>query len=152
MLPINKILCPIDFSEASLEGLKNANELTEHFSAELILFYVVSPLPSIPGSTAPTGFHIPAVLEKIEISTKNQIKELKNEYISNDIKSKEIVVIGDPPTEIVKRAANDNVDVIVMSTHGQSGWKRLVCGSVTEKVIRMAECPVLTIRGPKENK
>lgn len=150
MLPINKILCPTDFSEASFEGLKNANELADHFSAELILLNVVSPLPSMPGSTAPTGFHIPAVLEEIEASTKEQVQKLKNKYISSNIKSKEIVVIGDPPTEIVKRAADDNVDVIVMSTHGQSGWKRLVCGSVTEKVIRMAECPVLTIRGPKE--
>lgn len=150
MLPINKILCPTDFSEASFEGLKNANELADHFSAELILLNVVSPLPGIPGSTAPTGFHIPAVLEEIEASTKEQVQKLKNKYISSNIKSKKIVVIGDPPTEIVKRAADDNVDVIVMSTHGQSGWKRLVCGSVTEKVIRMAECPVLTIRGPKE--
>lgn len=104
----------------------------------------------MPGSTAPTGFHIPAVLEEIEASTKEQVQKLKNKYISSNIKSKKIVVIGDPPTEIVKRAADDNVDVIVMSTHGQSGCKRLVCGSVTEKVIRMAECPVLTIRGPKE--
>ncbi len=150
MLPINKILCPTDFSEASFEGLKNANELADHFSAELILLNVVSPLPGIPGSTAPTGFHIPAVLEEIEASTKEQVQKLKNKYISSNIKSKKIVIIGDPPTEIVKRAADDNVDVIVMSTHGQSGWKRLVCGSVTEKVIRMAECPVLTIRGPKE--
>jgi nucleotide-binding universal stress UspA family protein len=146
MLPINKILCPTDFSEASLDGLKNANKLADHFSAEIILLNVVSPLPSIPGSNSPTGFHIPAVLEDVEASAKDEIKVLQNKYISSNIKSKGIVVIGDPPAEIVKRAADDNVDVIVMSTHGQSGWKRLVCGSVTEKVVRTAECPVLTIR------
>jgi nucleotide-binding universal stress UspA family protein len=146
MLPINKVLCPTDFSEASFVGLKNANKLAYHFSAELILLYVVSPLPSISGSSAPTGFHIPAVLEEIEASTKEQIKKLKNKYVSRNIKSKGIVDIGDPPSKIVKRAAGENVDIIVMSTHGQSGWKRLVCGSVAEKVVMMAECPVLTIR------
>lgn len=150
MLPINKILCPIDFSEAAFEGLKNANELAGHFSAELILFHVVSPLPGILGSTSPTGFHIPAVLKEIEDSAKNQIAKLKNKYISSNIKSEGIVVIGDPSAEIVKYAAEDNVDLIVMSTHGQSGWKRLVSGSVTEKVVRMAECPVLAIRGTEE--
>jgi len=150
MLSINKILCPTDFSEASFEGLKKANELAGHFSAEIIVLYVVSPLPRIPGSTSPTGFHIPAVLEEIAESAKDQIEKLKNNYISSNIKSEGIVVIGSPPAEIVKYAAEDNVDVIVMSTHGQSGWKRLVSGSVTEKVVRMADCPVLTIRETKE--
>jgi len=150
MLPINTILCPTDFSEDSFEGLKNANELAVHFSAELILLHVVSSLPSIPGSNSPTGFHIPAVLEEVEASTRDQIKKLQKKYISSNIKSMGIVVIGDPPAEIVKRAADNNVDVIVMSTHGQSGWKQLMCGSVTEKVVRTAECPVLTIRGLEE--
>jgi nucleotide-binding universal stress UspA family protein len=150
MLPINKILCPTDFSEASYQSLKNANELAGCLSAEIILLYVVSPLPRIPGSTSPTGFHVPAVLEEIENSAKNQISKLKHNYISSNIKSEGIVVIGDPPDEIVKYASHNKVDLIVMSTHGLSGWKRLVSGSVTEKVVRMADCPVLTIRGKEE--
>jgi nucleotide-binding universal stress UspA family protein len=150
MLPINKILCPTDFSEASYQSLKNANELAGCLSAEIILLYVVSPLPRIPGSTSPTGFHVPAVLEEIENSAKNQISKMKHNYISSNIKFEGIVVIGDPPDEIVKYASHNKVDLIVMSTHGLSGWKRLVSGSVTEKVVRMADCPVLTIRGKEE--
>ena len=58
-----------------------------------------------------------------------------------------IVVIGDAATAIVETAEREQVDLIVIATYGKTGWRRLAFGSVTEKVVRLATCPVLTIRG-----
>lgn len=66
MLPLKKIVCPTDFSEPADEGLKIARELATQFSAEMLLVHVVTPLPAMHGGVAPTGFHIPAVLEELK--------------------------------------------------------------------------------------
>ncbi|MFO7559333.1 MAG: universal stress protein [Desulfobacterales bacterium] len=79
MLPINKIICPTDFSDPSYEGLKTAAELAGNFGAELILVHVVMPMPSIIGAGAPTGFHIPSVLEKMEKEPGRCLRILKRE-------------------------------------------------------------------------
>jgi nucleotide-binding universal stress UspA family protein len=60
------------------------------------------------------------------------------------------VITGKPSYEIVNLADEESADMIVIATHGESGWQKFLFGSVTEKVIRMASCPVLTIRQPKE--
>ena len=56
---------------------------------------------------------------------------------------------GDPAKEIVRIAIDENIDMIVIATHGLTGWQHIVFGSVAEKVVRFAECPVLTVRGPR---
>jgi nucleotide-binding universal stress UspA family protein len=61
------------------------------------------------------------------------------------------VISGKPAYEIVNLADEENADIIVIATHGESGWQKFLFGSVTEKVIRMASCPVLTIQRPEEN-
>jgi len=149
MLPIKTILCPTDFSEASYKGLKAADELAAEFSAEIILLFTITPFPDIPGSSPPASFDLPEILESIESSAGREITKIRDEHLSAATSVREAVIVGDPAIEIVKLAAEENVDVIVMSTHGQSGWKRLVTGSVAEKVVRMAQCPVLTVHGSR---
>jgi nucleotide-binding universal stress UspA family protein len=150
MLPFKKILWPTDFSEPASEGLKIARELAMQFSGEILLVHVVAPFPVIYGHAASTGFHMPTVIEELEGSAKTSLEEIRREKIPAEIQARTFVIYGRPAHELVKLAAQEKVDIIVIPTQGESGWQRFVFGSVAEKVVRDAECPVLTIRAPKE--
>ena len=150
MLPLKKIVCPTDFSEPADEGLKIARELATQFSAEMLLVHVVAPLPAMHGGVAPTGFHIPAVLEELEGSAKNSLEEIRREKLPAEIQARTFVILGRPAHEIVALAEQEKADIIVIASQGESGWQRFVFGSVAEKVVRHADCPVLTIRAPNQ--
>ena len=125
-----------------------ASQLATQFSAEILLVHVVAPMPAMHGGAAPTGFHIPAVLEELEGSAKNSLAEIRREKLPAEIQARTFVIHGRPAQEIVSLAAQDKADNIVSATQGESGWQRLVFGSVAEKIVRHADCPVLTIRAP----
>ena len=149
MLPVKKIVCPTDFSDPSYEGLKVAREFAEHFSAELILVNVIFPGPIIPGVAEP-GFHIPAALEAMQETAEKALKDLTRQKRLENLSVRTMVITGKPSYEIVNLADEESADIIVIATHGESGWQKFLFGSVTEKVIRMASCPVLTVQQPKE--
>jgi nucleotide-binding universal stress UspA family protein len=148
-LPPKKILCPTDFSDPSYEGIKAANDLAKYFSTKLVVVHVLSSVPMMPAE--PVGAHLPMVLKQIEDSSKTSLQKIENEKISKGITVKTILLRGSPADEIVKAAAEENADLIVIATHGQSGWKRWITGSVTERVVRMADRPVLTIHSSDES-
>ena len=148
MLPIKKILCPTDFSEPSYEALKTANEIAACFSAELILVHVVTPIPVIPIHDDPTSFNLPLYEKEMETSAGKSLDQVTNEKISRGINTRSLVIQGDPASQIVRLATAENTDLIVIATHGLTGWRKFMFGSVTEKVIRLATCPVLSIRVP----
>ncbi|MEJ2222267.1 MAG: universal stress protein [Desulfobacterales bacterium] len=150
MLPIKKIVCPTDFSDPSYEGLKVAREFAEHFSAELILVNVIFPGPIVPGVAEP-GFHIPAALEAMQETAEKNLQDLSRKKMPEKIPVRTLVISGKPAYEIVDLADKEKADIIVIATHGESGWQKFLFGSVTEKVIRMASCPVLTVQQPKED-
>jgi len=149
ILPLQKILCPTDFSDPSYEGLKVADELARHFAAKLLLVHVVSPVPIMPATEGSMGTQIPMLLEQIVESARSSILEIAKQRVSAGVQAEAFVLEGTPAHEIARLAAEEKVDVIVIATHGQSGWKRFLSGSVTERVVRMAECPVLTVHVPK---
>jgi nucleotide-binding universal stress UspA family protein len=148
MLPIKKIICPTDFSDPSYEGLKAAREFAEHFSAELMLVHVIFPGPIVPGVAEP-GFHIPAALKSMQETAEKTLADIAQQKKFADIKVRTKVINGKPAYEIVNLADEEKADIIVIATHGESGWQKFLFGSVTEKVIRMASCPVLTIQQPE---
>ena len=150
MLPIHKIVCPTDFSDPAYEGLKAAVELTEHFDAELILLNAVSPVPIVSGAAGPTGFHLPTIIKELQQAAENSMTDLIAEKIPKALKTRSYVVQGKPADEIVRLADAENADMIVIATHGESGWQKFLFGSVAEKVVRTAECPVLTVQQPTE--
>jgi nucleotide-binding universal stress UspA family protein len=147
MVPFKKILSPTDFSELSYEAMKAANELALHFSAELYVVHVVPPIPTanVPAPKTPSSFHVPSYRQELEESSKKSLDEIVKQQISKEVRVHPIVVEGDASYQIVRIAEKENVDLIVMATHGQTGWRRLVRGSVAEKVGRHARCAVLTI-------
>ena len=151
MLPLNKIICSTDFSDPSFEGLNAANELADHFGAQVILLHAIAPMPAMAGAGAPTGFHIPPVLKDMEGKAAEELERMKAEKLNKSKDTRTMVIFGKPADEIVRIAEEEKADIIVIATHGQSGWKRLISGSVTERVVRMASCPVLVVPAPPED-
>jgi nucleotide-binding universal stress UspA family protein len=145
MLPIQRIYCPTDFSEPSYEAVEIANQLAAHFSAELVLLHVVTPILVMPAEPIQDNFDIPTYHRHMGEIAQKTLDELIKTRISEEIKSRTMVVQGNPADEITRLSAVDNADMIVIATHGLTGWRRLMFGSVAEKVVRLAECPVLTI-------
>ena len=150
MLPIKKICCPTDFSEPSHEALKVACEMAEHFAGELIMVHVVTPIPVIPIHDDPTSFNLPLYEKEMEESAVKALKKMQQEKVPERIRSRTMVLQGDAATQIVNLADNENMDMIIIATHGFTGWRKFMFGSVTEKVIRYANCPVFSIRVPPQ--
>lgn len=150
MLPVKKILCPTDFSEPSFIGLERANELADHFSAELILVHVVANIHLYPTSPIGGGFNLAGYLEEMVDVSQQSMAEVVKDRVSQNIEVRTNILQGNAADEIVALAESEKVDIIVTATHGWTGWRRFFFGSVTEKVVRTATCPVMTIPGPEE--
>ncbi len=151
MLPIKKILSPTDFSDPSLAGVRAAGELAEKFDAKILLVHAVAPIPSPTFAAAPqpTSFDVPVYRRALEEEAMERLKKLREEEIPEDLDVKPFVTHGNPGRRIVKLAEEEDADLIVISGHGESGIQRLIFGSVAEKVVREAACPVLSIRTRK---
>jgi nucleotide-binding universal stress UspA family protein len=145
MLPFKKILCPTDFSESSYEAIKTAGEIAFHFGSELCVLHVVSPVPMIPVSAEPSAFDVSLYERELEASSKKSLEEIVNQLEWKELRVRLIVLRGNAADEIVRTAHEENVDLIVIATRGRTGLDRLVFGSVAEKVVRFARCPVLTV-------
>lgn len=154
MLPVRKILVPTDFSEPSYKGVKAADELAVHFGAELLLIHVVSSSQFVPPASppVPTGYQLSSLLEELMDAAKKSMSHTIEEKVSKNVSSRSFILSGAPAEEIVRVAAEEGVDAIVIATHGWTGWRRFIFGSVAEKVVRLAERPVLTIPGREDEK
>ena len=146
MFTIRKIICPTDFSEAALEGIEAAIAMAEKWEAELVLTYVVSPLPIMTGSSSLAGYHLPAMVDEMEQDASAAIANLAADKIPSGLCCQTRILRGKPAEEISQLAATEKADLIVIATHGESGLQRFLFGSVTERVFKIAHCPVLTIR------
>jgi nucleotide-binding universal stress UspA family protein len=146
-------LCPCDFSEFSRRGLAQAIELAQWFGSTVeVLHAHALPMPamaSAPIAPAPAAMPAPVVTPATE-GQEQALREQLRHLVEPAEKAGAAVVTalewGDPVTTILERAGQDGVDLVVMGTHGRSGFERLFLGSVAEKVLRKAPCPVLTVR------
>jgi len=150
MLPIKKIVCPTDFSEPSYEAIKAAGELAFHFGSELCVLHVVSPVPLVPVGGEPSGFNVSLYERELEASSKTSLEEIIKQMEWKDLKVRLIVLRGNAADEIVRTSEEENADLIVIATRGRTGLDRLLFGSVAEKVVRLAKCPVLTVTSRPE--
>ena len=150
MLPVKKILCPTDFSEPASEGVKTANELAVHFSSQLILIHVVATIPYIAVSPELAGYHDLSAMTELENAARETIANDAKKMVDENVESQLLVVSGNAADEITRVAEEEKVDLIVISTHGLSGWRKFFFGSVTEKVAKSSSCPILLIHPPAE--
>lgn len=147
MLRIEKILCPVDFSEYSLKAYDYAQSLAQHYGAKLLLQHVVQPLTSTyPYYAFPDAIN--EVFWNLETSAGQKLSEMVSEHQGNGFETQRFVHKGTVPDCILAFAESQAADLIVMGTHGRHGFDHLTMGSVTEKVLRKAHCPVLVVRKP----
>lgn len=136
------ILVPVDFSETSRLAIDYALEVCAKFSAKLTLLHVQRP-PVVPGTEL--GFNYAEYLEHLSSTAADRLRELAGSLpASCGVQTK--VLEGIPWDLIVQYAGESGTDLIVMPTHGRSGLKHLLLGSVAERVVRHAHCPVLVVR------
>jgi nucleotide-binding universal stress UspA family protein len=141
MLAIRRILHPTDFSELCHPAFEFACAFARDFGSKLIVCHV-SPPPV-------TGISNGVVVEIPTGSAEYTLAQLNGVTINDpSVNVTHQLAHGDPATEIVRLANEDKADLIVMGSHGRSGLSRLLMGSVAEKVLRMAPCPVLTVKTP----
>ena len=151
MLPIKKILCPTDFSKPAAAALKRAEEVARHFGAELLVTHVIPPVPGphlFPDPPVASSFDVPLYQQELAIYAEKILKDLVSHQVSSEVRTLDLVTTGEAAPEILQIADKEQVDLIVIASHGLTGWRRLVFGSVAEKVVRQAPCPVLTIVAP----
>jgi nucleotide-binding universal stress UspA family protein len=144
MIALKRILVPHDFSETSQAAVRYAIELARKFDARLHVVHVSEKARNDLEMEFPLGLEgaiEDAVRERLlKILTPEECRELKPDFA---------VLVGTPHAEIVRFAKEQGFDLIVMGTHGRGFVAHAVVGSVAEKVVRHAPCPVLTVHNPQ---
>ena len=144
MIQIKKILTPTDFSPQSKEALRYAVELAKVHEAEILLAHVMEP-PIYPTMFEGAAVAVPPLDESFRKQLEEHLESVRQEEVG-DIPSKISVREGSPCTELSELAQEEDVDLIVIATHGYTGLKHMLLGSTAEKMVRNAPCPVLTVR------
>ncbi|MDR4506135.1 MAG: universal stress protein [Candidatus Scalindua sp.] len=145
MIKLKKILCPIDHSDCSKEALKYAVSFALREEALLYLLHVID-IRTFDENLDTITKQMPD--DKSIRQLREKLLECVPEEIRSDMKIEAIVVQGIPFVEIISAAKQHNVDMLVLGTHGRTGLAHIMLGSVSEKVVRKAPCPVLTVRQP----
>lgn len=149
MIDLNRILVPTDFSKHSRNALIYAAAFAEKFGGQLHLLHVVQDLAIFIPDMVTVAPPIAPSLEQMTAAVRSAFDRIVQEHHLEKLTVQREVRQGNPFYEIVRYAKEANVDLIVMGTHGHSGLAHMLLGSVTEKVVRKAPCPVLTVRHPE---
>jgi nucleotide-binding universal stress UspA family protein len=143
-----KILCAVDFSESSRATLEAAADQARRHQAELTVLHVREPPPA----AGAKGFvPSPQLSEAGSIEIGRQLDRWRAEaarMAGTEVRAE--LASGSPASEIVRLASEGSFDLVVVGTHGRAGFRRLVLGSVAERVVREAHCPVLVVRPPED--
>ena len=142
--PWTKVLCPIDFSDPARAAMRAAVDVCRLTSGELTLFHAYE----LPGYTLPEGSVVasPKMLQDLSDQADVHLAEWK--HLAEEMGATKVNVekgIGEPALSIVELARERGFDLVVVGTHGRTGFRHALLGSVAERVVRRAGCPVLTI-------
>jgi nucleotide-binding universal stress UspA family protein len=149
MLKIERIICPVDFSEYSTKAYDYAYSLAKHYGAKLFLEHVVQPLSATyPYYTYPDPAAYDVLYWDLSADAEKRLKELATSHARNGLEPEWVIRKGLASDAILSFAEEQSASLIVMGTHGRRGLDRVAMGSVTERVLRKAHCPVLAVRKP----
>ncbi|MBX3463542.1 MAG: universal stress protein [Planctomycetes bacterium] len=147
MIQIRRIVCPTDFSPTAARAVDYAAEMARSFDAELTLLHVIPemtyPLRSFGMATA-----FPHLREELHQRADDALQQIKAQLGANT-KVSTLLRDGDAHAQVLECAKSLGADLIVMGTHGHTGLRHALLGSTAEKVVRLSECPVLTVRASK---
>jgi nucleotide-binding universal stress UspA family protein len=152
-VPIQRILCPVDFSEYSNEAYRYAESLARHYHANLFVLNVVETWKFPCACFAATADEYEKFCKRLLVSATEQAKAFIERNSHRDVPPKLVIREGMASGSILAYAQNEAVQLIVMGTHGMRGFDRVILGSVTEKVLRKAACSVLAVHrtAPERN-
>ena len=150
MIALKNILVATDFGEASDVALTYGRELATRFGATLHVLHVAENIYINAFGAESYAAMAPKLQEELEASARRQLDELLiDSDHSGPPTTRSILTSSSPAYAIVDYAKENNIELIVMGTHGRGALAHLVMGSVAERVVRLAPCPVLTIRHPE---
>jgi nucleotide-binding universal stress UspA family protein len=139
------ILAPVDFSDHSHEALQVAGDFALRLGADLLLVHAVPAIPKLPSPG--TIFREAEYEDELRKDAERRLAALAEEIAKKGVRTAtEVGVANDVGMEILRVAEHHHVDLIVIATHGMTGWHKLAFGSVAEKVVKLASCPVLLLR------
>ncbi|MCL2761510.1 MAG: universal stress protein [Desulfuromonadales bacterium] len=147
MIKFNTILFATDFSENSDYAFDYALTMAKAFSTKLLIIHVINEPVDL------QGFYVPHVTfdnlgKEIAEGAEKMLENFCNAKNMENVEYEKIVVSGVPGDEVIREAKERSADLIVLGTHGRTGLNRFLFGSTAEKVVRLAESPVMTIRKP----
>jgi universal stress protein A len=149
-LEIKRILCPMDFSEFSRRAFRYAVSLARHFGSRLLIQHTAQPATY----TLLEGVG-PAVADAdVQTQIQRGREEIRQLLIETGVDFSEVTILlneGDVADRILETVARERIDLVVMGTHGHKGFSRLAVGSVTERLIHLAVCPVLVVSQPQKD-
>lgn len=149
MIDLKRILVPTDFSKYSDNALTYATAFAEKFAAELYLLHVVQDLgvflPDMVTGTPPLAPPVDQLTAAARTALDKLVKDKQLARFQVHLEVRE----GPPFYEIIRLAKEADIDLIVMGTHGRGGLRHVLMGSVCEKIVRKAPCPVLSVRHPE---
>jgi nucleotide-binding universal stress UspA family protein len=148
MIQIAKIMIPTDFSEYSRHALRYAITLAESFKAKLYLMHAWELAVLV---TQQSEAYTALNMVETRAGEEEALKRLTEEVRSRGIDAEPVFASGRAYSEIVRAAQQLEVDLIVIATHGRKGLSHLVFGSTAERVVRLAPCPVLTVKHPEHD-
>ena len=146
MFKIHVILCPVDFSDASRKAVQYAKEFAAGMGASIHILNVVEPRPMAVDITLN---YVP-LEEDLEKAAAEDLQVILQELIQAGLKAECSVEFGNPSDVILEKAADLDVNLVIMGSHGKKGLSRLIMGSVAETVVRKANCPVLIVKSEEK--
>jgi nucleotide-binding universal stress UspA family protein len=150
-LQLRRILLPTDFSGCANYALPYAAAIARAARATVICINVVEPIvPAVGYTGMAEAMPIAEMNEQLEDSAEREMPDLLGCDDLHGVKVEEVIAHGDAAAEIVRVASERDVDLIVISSHGRTGFGRMIFGSTAEAVVRHAHCPVLVVKPPSE--
>jgi nucleotide-binding universal stress UspA family protein len=144
---IKRILVPVDFSTNSLDALDYAVQFAKLQRAAVVVMHVIEPsYPAGPLDLSGAGYDFAFLLRELERVGRQQLAKLEAGLVRRGVRVSTRLQVGSPPALIIDAARRLKADLIIVSTHGRTGLSHMLMGSVAERVVRTAGCPVLTVR------
>lgn len=140
---IHRLMVPLDFSGKSRQALRYAVPLAQKFGARIVLLHV---LPDTRGTSASTASLLTGTPAEQRAAALKRLQATAASLVPTTIRTDFSVLVGDPTKKIIEAIEKHDVDLLVLTTTGRTGLKRILIGSTAEQVMRHAPCPVLSVR------
>ncbi|GIW56698.1 MAG: universal stress protein [Nitrospiraceae bacterium] len=146
-MQLKKVLVPVDFSKDSLRAAEYARNFAAPFAAQLLLLHVIEPIYyASPADMYAASPNLALLIEEQRKAAEAQLERLAKKLSQGGTKVRTLIKSGSPAPVIADTAKRAKADMIIMATHGRTGLAHVLLGSVAERVVRLAPCPVLVVR------